>query len=254
MRNRDPERAGRIISLGSAVAIISGGLLALSLLVYGSTIAAKTLNAPRLADELRIASLLLFFNAVNGAQTGTLAGFEAFRAIARINLVRGLIAFPVTVAAVILWRLPGAIWALTITAAVTCLLSHIAVNRQCTARASLPRLLSGWAERRILWTFSTPAFLSGALAGPAIWAANTFLVNQPHGYAEMGVYSVASQWRNAIGFVPGVIAQFALPILSNLNGERDVLRYGKALRWNLLVARDHRGGSRSACCVGRAAD
>ncbi len=39
----------------------------------------------------------------------------------------------------------------------------------------------------------------------------------------------------AIGFIPGVLAQFALPILSNLNEERDVSRYGKALRWNLIL-------------------
>ena len=86
-------------------------------------------------------------NALNGAQTGTLAGFEAFRTIARINLVRGLIAFPVTVAAVALGRLPGAIWALSVTAAVTCLLSHVAVRRHCTDSGIYPRLLSGWAER-----------------------------------------------------------------------------------------------------------
>jgi len=51
----------------------------------------------------------------------------------------------------------------------------------------------------------------------------------------MGVFSAASQWRSAIGFIPGVLAQFALPLLSSLNGERDVLRYGKALRWNLRL-------------------
>ncbi len=61
------------------------------------------------------------------------------------------------------------------------------------------------------------------------------LVNQPGGYAEMGVFSAASQWRNAIGFIPGVLAQLALPLLSNLNGDRDAPRYGKALRWNLIL-------------------
>jgi O-antigen/teichoic acid export membrane protein len=234
-RTRDPERAGRIIALGCAVAMISGGLLALCLLAYAPALAAKTLNAPVLAYELRIGSVLLFFNALNGAQTGALSGFEAFRTIARINLVRGLLAFPVTVAGVLLWRLPGAIWALATTSAVTCLLSHVSLQRQCAALGIRPRFSSGWAEYRILWIFSTPAFLSGALAGPAIWAANTMLVNQPGGYAEMGVYSAASQWRNAIGFIPAVLTQFALPILSNLNGERDVSRYGKALRWNLIL-------------------
>jgi O-antigen/teichoic acid export membrane protein len=234
-RSLNPERAGRIIALSSAVAIASGGFLALCLLAYAAPLAAKTLNAPTLATELRIASVLLFFNALNGAQTGALSGFEAFRDIARINLVRGLVTFPVTVAAVLLWRLPGAIWALAVTAAVTCLLSQVALRRQCTALGIHARLWSGWIERRVLWTFSTPAFLSGALAGPAIWAANTMLVNQPGGYAEMGIFSAASQWRNAIGFIPAVLAQFALPILSSLNGERDASRYGRALRWNLIL-------------------
>jgi O-antigen/teichoic acid export membrane protein len=234
-RTRDPERAGRIIALGCGVAIVSGGLLGLGLFAYAPLLAAKTLNAPELTNELRIASVLLFFNALSGAQTGALSGFEAFRAIARINLVRGLIAFPVTVAAVLLWRLPGAIWALAATAAVTCLLNQVSLRRQCTMLGIHPRFSSSWAEGRVLWTFSTPAFLSGALVGPALWAASAMLVNQPGGYAEMGVFSAASQWRNAIAFVPSVLAQFALPLLSNLNGERDVSRYGKALRWNLIL-------------------
>lgn len=234
-RTRDPKRAGRIIALGGAVAIFSGGLLALSLLAYAPFLAAKTLNAPALAAELRIASVLLFFNAFNGAQTGALAGFEAFRAIARINLARGFVTFPVTVALVLLWRLPGAMWALAITAAVTCLLSQFSLRQHCAALGILPRFSSAWRERRVLWTFSTPAFLSGALVGPVTWAANTMLVNQPGGYAEMGLFSAASQWRTAIGFIPGVMAQFALPLLSNLNGERHVSQYAKTLRWNLLL-------------------
>jgi O-antigen/teichoic acid export membrane protein len=234
-RTRDPERAGRIIALGCSVAIVSGGLLALGLLAYAPQLAAKTLNAPELTDELRIAGVLLFLNALNGAQTGALSGFEAFRALARINVVRGLIALPVTVAAVFLWRLPGAIWALAVRTAVGCFLSQVSLRRRCTALGIHPRFPSAWAEGRILWTFSIPAVLSGALVGPGIWAANTMLVNRPGGYAEMGVLSAANQWGGAIVFIPGVLAQFALPLLSNLNGERDVSRYGKALRWNLTL-------------------
>jgi O-antigen/teichoic acid export membrane protein len=177
----------------------------------------------------------LFLNALNGAQTGALSGFEAFRAIARVNLLRGITALPVTVVAVFFWRLPGAMWGLTITAAVACFLSQVALRRQCFISGVHPRFSTGWTERRVLWTFSAPVFLSGVLTGPAIWAANTMLVHQQGGYAAMGVFSAASQWRNAIGFIPGVIAQFALPLLSNLNGERNLPQYVKALRWNLLL-------------------
>ncbi|MBE0656180.1 MAG: oligosaccharide flippase family protein [Bryobacteraceae bacterium] len=234
-RNRDPERAGRIIALGSAVAAGSGGLLALGLLAFAPWLAEKTLNAPALAYELRIAAALLFFNAFNGAQSGALSGFEAFREIARINLIRGLATFPVTAGSVFLWGLPGAVWALSATAAATCLLSQLSLRQHCAAQGIRPQFSSAWRERRVLWTFSAPAFLSGALVGPVTWVSTAMLVNQSGGYAEMGVFSAANQWRGAIAFIPGVLSQFALPLLSNLNGEGDVSRYGRTLRWNLIL-------------------
>jgi len=231
----DPQRAGRIIGLGRSVAVLSGGLLALALLASAPLLASRTLNAPGLAAELRIASVLLFCNALNGAQIGALSGFEAFRSIARVNLTQGLTAIPVTVIFVFLWGLPGAVWALAVTAAVACTISQIALRGQCKAFGIQSHLSFGWSERRVLWTFSTPAFLSGALVGPATWAASTMLVNEPRGFVAMGIFSAASQWRNAIGFIPYVLAQFALPLLSNLNGEGDTVQYGKALRWNLIL-------------------
>lgn len=234
-RIRDPQRAGRIIALGCAVATVSGGLLALAVLAFAPVLAARTLHAPELARELRIASVLLFLNAFNGAQLGALSGFEAFRTIARINLARGLATFPVTVGLTLLWGLRGSIWALALTAALTCLLSQRSLREHCAALGIHSQFSSAWRERRVLWTFSTPAFLSGVMAGPAIWLASTMLVSQPGGYSEMGIFSAASQWRSAISFVPGVLSQFALPLLSNLNGERDASRYGKALRWNLIL-------------------
>ena len=55
-RTQDPARAGRIIALGSTVAILSGGLLTLVLLAFAPLFASKLLNAPELTGELRIAS------------------------------------------------------------------------------------------------------------------------------------------------------------------------------------------------------
>jgi len=234
-RIHDPERAGRVITLGSAVAVVSGGLLALALLACAPQLATRTLNAPALVSELRIASVLLFFNAFNGAQIGALSGFEAFRAIARINLARGLVTFPVTVGLVLLWTLPGAIWALAVTAAVTCFWSQLSLRRHCAALGIRPQLSSAWRERRILWTFSTPAFLSGAMVGPATWAANTILVNQARGYAEMGVFSAATQWRNAVVLLPSLLSQPLLSILSNV-GASDRGLFGRLLRANTLLA------------------
>ena len=235
LRSRDPERAGRIIALGCAAAIVSGGLLALGLAACASLIAARTLDAPALESELRIASVLLFFNAFNGAQTGALAGLEAFRTIARINMARGFVTFPITACLVFLWRLPGAIWALAVAAAVTCFLSQLSLRQHCADLGIRPRFSCAWRERRVLWTFSTPAFLSGAMVGPVTWAANTILVHQPGGYAEMGVFSAASQWRAAVVFLPALLSQPLLSILSNVGGT-DRRSFGKLLRANILLA------------------
>ena len=56
--------------------------------------------------------LLLFLGGINGAQTGALSGFEAFKAIARINLISGALTFPLMVAGAWHWGVAGAVWGL----------------------------------------------------------------------------------------------------------------------------------------------
>jgi O-antigen/teichoic acid export membrane protein len=50
------------------------------------------------------------------------------------------------------------------------------------------------------------------------------LVNQPNGYAEMGVLNAANQWYIAILFLPRLLGQVVLPILSERIGDKDRLR------------------------------
>jgi O-antigen/teichoic acid export membrane protein len=41
------------------------------------------------------------------------------------------------------------------------------------------------------------------------------LVNVPGGYSEMGIYNAASQWRNVMFFLPTILMQAVLPIMSS---------------------------------------
>jgi O-antigen/teichoic acid export membrane protein len=91
-----------------------------------------------------------------------------------------------------------------------------------------------WTERFILWKFSLPAFLSGAMTSPAVWAANSILVNQRGGYAEMGVFSAANQWRMAVAFLPSLLSQPVLSMLSNL-ATTDARSFDRILRANLYL-------------------
>lgn len=216
-RTRDTDRAGRIIGLTSTVALGSGGLIAIGIVLFAQVLATRVLNAPALASELRIGSILLLLNTLNGVQTGTLSGFEAFREIAQSNFMRGIASFPVMLVGVIVWRLPGAVWGLVVAAAIGWSLNHLFLRKKCRAAGVRLRLRGIWAEDSILWGFSLPALLADIAAGPAMWAANAILVNQKNGYSELGLFSAANQWRSALMFIPNILLQVALPILSSLD-------------------------------------
>ncbi len=221
LRATDSDRAGRIIGLSSTVALISGGLIALGLILFAPFLAVSILHAPHLVTELRIGSLLLFLNALNGVQTGTLAGFEAFKLIAKANLWQGLLTFPLEIGGVIEWGLPGAVWGMVAAAGVGWIVNRIYLLEKCRVARVRVHFFGAWGESRILWEFCLPAVLANTAAGPVMWFTNTMLVNQPSGYAEMGVLNAANQWRTAILFLPGLIGQVVLPLLSSLQGTRD---------------------------------
>jgi O-antigen/teichoic acid export membrane protein len=214
-RTDDPVRAGRILGLANQVAAISGGAVALILFALAPWLAARTLNAPHLADALRLGCILLFLNALDGMQTGALAGLEAFRATARVSLVRGLLSFPVLIAGVWFFGLTGAVAATVLVGGAGWWLSQVALRSEC-AKAGVP--ISYRGTRRdwpILWKFSLPAFLSAVMVAPVIWLANAVVANQPGGYGELGLFNAANQWRTALMFLPSVLLRVALPLMAS---------------------------------------
>lgn len=221
LRAKDPARAGRILAM-SAVLSAATGLLATALLWgFAPWLAARTIGAPHLTEPLRIAALGLVFTTMGGAQTGALAGFEAFRTQTQLNVWLGLLGVPVAVIGVWRWGLEGAVWATVVTAALQWALTHVAV-RIHARRDRVPVSLSGWwREQRILWTFSLPALAQGVMVGPVSWAAAAILVNQPGGFPEMGVFSAANQWYAAVLFLPNALCGPVLPVLSERVGRGD---------------------------------
>ncbi len=214
-RQSDPDRAGRIIGLSGLFAMITGGLMALGLFIFAPWLAEHTINAPHLIGVLRIGGLILFINALNGAQTGALAGFEAFRTIAYVNFFVGLISFPILVVGTYFAGLTGAVWALTINLCINWLLNHLAIRKE-TRRYSVPFTFKHCNhELSVLWKFSLPAALSGALIGLIIWACSALLVNQPDGYSEMGIFTVALVFQAMLLFVSGMLNAPLLSMISN---------------------------------------
>lgn len=235
-RETDPAKAGRIMALSGVVAWSTGAISALILILVAPWMALHTLAAPHLGGLLQISAVVILFGALSGAQIGALAGFEAFQTIAWLTLLSGVASFALMVGGVYWGGLRGAVCSLVVSAALTWILNHWALRREA-ARAGVPLILSGTIrEWRVLWRFSLPSVLASMAHGPTSWVCNALLVNQVNGYAEMGIYSAANQWRTAILLLPSIIGPMLLPILSNLRGKKDHGRYNKALWYNVLLS------------------
>ena len=236
LRRHDPERAGRIIVLSGIFAACTGVVMAVVLYLAATPLAQRALDAPHLAGMVRVGSLLLALTAINAAQAGALAGFEAFRTMTKVNVTVGMVSVPVLVTATYVAGLPGAVWGLVGTLALQGLLNYRAVRREAAKAGTPLRYATCLREWRVLWSFSLPAALSSMLSAPAMWICHALLVNQPGGYTQMGVFNAANQWRMAILFVPQKIVMVALPVLSSLAAEGRIERFKTTLKLCVLVS------------------
>lgn len=216
-RDNDPERAGRIIVLTEMVTVGVSLLVLLALAFSAHFLASHTLAAPELAPLLMVGGLLLPFSALNGAQTGALSGLEAFRTIAKVNLLSGLLSFPFLVCGAYARGITGALIGLILSQIVNCVMNRIALRTE-TARFGIQLRIGGSAqERKVLWDFSLPTVFANLVGWGAGWGCSAILVNQISGYAEMGVVSAGNHWRAALMFLPVTLLNAMLPMLASEN-------------------------------------
>lgn len=218
LRETDAARAGRIMGMAGIVAILTGVVMAILLWAFAPWLADHTLANPALAPLLRIGAIIIVFEAMNGAQLGALSGFEAFRTIAKINIWAGLASFPCMLAGVYLGDLQGAVWGLAANRAFNWLLNHIALRREAR-RTGVPFALAGSRnELAVLWHFSLPSMLAGALVAPTVWLCNAMVVNQPDGYDQMGIFQATNTFRTMLFFIGNTLSAPLLPMLANMIG------------------------------------
>lgn len=241
LRRTNPGRAGRIIVLTGVVTVLMAVTVAALMVALAPLLAARVLAAPELARFLRISAGLLLFGTLSMVQVAVLAGFEAFRTVAKVNFIAGVLSFPLVVAGVYLGGLEGAVWGLVASSAASWSVGHLALRREAK-RWDVPLTLRGWSrERGVFWRFSLPAALGGLIVPPVSWIGQAMLVNlvdsngDAIGYDEMGLFSAGNQWRSALLFLPAYLSAAVLPILSSLHGGKDHRRYMRILWFTLAM-------------------
>jgi len=214
----DKVRTGRIIALCHYVALFSGGLVGLGMWLAAPWIADAILHDPTLAGGVRLSALLLLFQVLADSTLGVSLGFLAFRGIFLANAATGIFAFCLLVAGAYWGRVTGGLLGLAAAEAVRFVLlfrlAHHAGDKK-----HIPRC---WRfptdELGVLWHVSLPAMATAVLWLPVTWIGTLMLVREPGGFAEMGLFGAAMQWFSLVMFVPGVITQTILPILSEQVG------------------------------------
>jgi O-antigen/teichoic acid export membrane protein len=230
LRKTDVARTSRVIRTSRVGTLIAALLFSVALWLLAVPVAGS-LNAPAMVVEVRLSALLVLFSTINNSQIGILSGFEAFKAIARANVCRGIALLAATIVGVRIAGVAGGIAACVFSYAAAGALMRNDIAREMR-RHAVPPAAGAWVEWKMLFQFSSPALLIGSMATPVHYVSSLFLVRGANGLAQMGIFQAANVWRNSVLFLPNMLNQVMLPILSNLTAAGDFRSYRRLFAAN----------------------
>lgn len=222
--NSDSEKARKIYALTSLFSLCTGLLLCGLTILLAQYLAADVLEASHLVLPLIVFSPVLILDAWQGVQLGTLSGFQLFRTIAFIEMLRATCQCTVVVLGAYQWGLMGAVAGLLLTRLIVGFITTWAVYRAFTERSIAYSFTGFWEQAAVLRSFSLPAALSGLAVAPVMWICNTLVVRESGGFAALGIYNAANQIVTAITVLGESLAKPLLPMLSASSGRGDFMR------------------------------
>ena len=210
--------------------------LSVAIIIYNnSELISNYLKSPDLTEYIKYSSFIIFLLSLCATQTGILVGFESFRLIALINLTTGVFEFTGLVIGSYLYGIEGAIIGYGISFIVMYILNAYTIKIILSNYNIEKKPLKSLKLLKEILNFSIPATLSGLIVTPVFWISKSF-VTRCNGFDEIAIYEVSEQWRVILLFIPSVISQVLLPILSSLNQNNRISdRSSEILRINILI-------------------
>jgi O-antigen/teichoic acid export membrane protein len=185
-----------------------------------------------LAQYAVILPCLIVLFAMKQIVIGLFYGLQSFGVFVWVNIVIGLISFPVSYFLVRWQGLLGALEVRGVLAAVEIALLAYPASRilqRMGARLSLARFR---ANSRRLVAFGFPTFIGQLVANPVQPLMLSYLAAQPGGVAQVGLVTTAQRLASLASFVPGSMAATVMPVLSAELGRGNLRRF----REGILVA------------------
>lgn len=235
-RSVDPMQASRCILLTMFMSLVAGLLGAIVMCFYAGELAASVMKAPYLVVELQVATGLILFGAINGVQTGALAGLGDFRAVARLTILRGVCLFPALVIGVRSAGVMGGVIGLVLTEVLA-----VGASQLVLAKALPKRWMDAFQGPKVMTDIAAMLRFSGLAVSAslattlAFWFVSVLLVNEPNGYVALGFFNAADRWRQLLLFLPATLSQFLQSMLSNMHGKREGDGFRKLFLMSLWV-------------------
>jgi O-antigen/teichoic acid export membrane protein len=234
-RSIDRPRAGRLLGMLSVVSALLGAILALLLFVSANSLATYVLISPELTTPLMIASGAVFLGVANVFLIGTLAGLESYPAIGKAGVIGGTCTVLACVTGAKVGGLVGAVIGLVVGGIAQSLTLGTLVAAETARHGIAIEFARISAESNLLIRYSVPVALSGLVTLPAIWIANTLLV-QHGGYEALAVFTAANNFRIMVIFLPSIVNSVSLSLLNNHRRTGDDRQFRRIFWFNVGTA------------------
>lgn len=231
LKNTSKQKLQQFIQYANLITLFTCSLMAVSLLVGANYIATKLLEAPDLANSLRLLAILIIFNGLSITQIGIIAGLKEFKNLAKVNSLVGVITFLSSLLFTFLYGFEGALMALLFAQISNWFINHLIIKKHLRQITFKTKGIDVLFLKDIL-KFSTPVALQEMTYSAYSFISNILLIKFST-MGELGMYNASMQWNAIILFIPGVLRNVILSHLSENNSDENA--HNKILRTTIFI-------------------
>lgn len=218
--SKDIKKTSEIFSLVRVFSFVLAALVLISSLLFNKELCELLTGNSFITTPMLVCSIAVFFSSLNGLQTGALAGFEDFKSISLVNIVNGLLSFPLIIYLTTTYGVTGFAIALLITSFSIWFCSAILLRNICKnygVKFSLNNIKNNFD---VIIKFSLPAFISNLMVNPIVLICNSILIKKnSNGLYEMGIFNASNNYSQISMILLGVVGQVFYPYaMKNFNG------------------------------------
>lgn len=236
--NANPKRAESILLHCVMAAVASAVLMSLGFFLLSPVLAGSIYHRVDLTRYFKLSSLLVLVLAFFNLSGAILIGFQRFKDYAwRISLGYACQLVAVWIGGT-LFSLAGILIGLVIgpiLGSVILLKGGSNAAREYGLKLHWNAYRWSWPVMRSILNFSIPSQIAGFLATPVLWVVTTIL-SLKKGFVEVGLFSAAFVFYQAILFIAQSFSAPALPVLSEIRATADQALFNRALNANLRAS------------------